>query len=63
MPRSWATVGMGVGEIDWSPDGRRIALTAHSGWVAWVDVVSTNGTDLRRLTGNPKGFPWAGDSD
>lgn len=65
LPKLGADTGMpaGVGEIDWSPDGRRIALTAHSGWVAWVYVVNTNGTDLRRLTGNPKGPPWASDPD
>lgn len=53
----------GIGEIDWSPDGSRIAFTAQSGWLAWVYVVNTNGTDLRRLTGNPKGFPWASNPD
>jgi TolB protein len=41
---------VGVGEIDWSPDGRRIAFTAHAGYVAWVYVVDRNGANLRRLT-------------
>ena len=50
---------IGVGEIDWSPDGRRIAFTAHGGWLAWVYVVNTNGTNLRRLT-KQRGFAtWA----
>jgi Tol biopolymer transport system component len=51
----------GVGSIDWSPDGRRFAFTSHSGWIAWVYVVDTDGTNLRRLTGNPAGFAWAAD--
>jgi TolB protein len=48
---------MGVGEIDWSPQGKRFAFAAHSGWIAGVYVVNTDGTSLRRLS--RQGWTWA----
>ena len=42
---------IGVGEIDWSPDGHRFVFAAHSGWFSYVYVVNADsGMRLRRLT-------------
>jgi Tol biopolymer transport system component/photosystem II stability/assembly factor-like uncharacterized protein len=64
LPKLGADMGVsaiGVGEIDWSPDGRRIVFAAHSGWFAYVYVVNVNGSGLRRLT--DRGWAWATDPE
>jgi Tol biopolymer transport system component len=52
-------VDAGPNNLDWSPNGRQIVLSAYGGWLAWIYVVNVDGTHLQRLSE----IGWAWDDD
>ena len=51
----------GPNNLDWSPNGRRIVLSVHAGWLAWIYVVNVDGTHLQRLSEH--GWGWDDDPE